>query len=101
MMRPLVCIIGLVLIESPALAQQMPCDDKDKVIAELTGERYGEVGWLALSVDGTETGTLTLYSNFRTGTWTILGNPKPNVACIVAGGKSLKILTPPKQGKPL
>ncbi len=89
----------LLLSAVPALAQQIACAPKDKLIKQLT-EKYSEAPTLELgSTDGTS--VWQLYANFKTGTWSLIGFPSPTVACFVGSGKSIEPMGSSIPGLPL
>lgn len=82
----------------PAHAQTVPCYPREQVAAYLTGEKYTEQAMLELS--GTPSGlVLQVYGNLMTGTWTIVGLPNPLMACVLEGGKKIKVLKPTVPGE--
>ncbi len=85
------------LLSATAAFGQMSCGPRANILAEITGPKYLEVPMIELDVDGTESKKLTLYSNYAKSTWTLIGYPRPGIACIVAGGKAILI---PEMAKP-
>ncbi len=68
----------------------------------VTGKEYSEHAIFDASVAcGRGECPLRIFGNAQTGTWTIIVQPQPGIACIFLGGENL---TPAKQapkGKPL
>ena len=86
------------LIAAPAKAQQPMCGPRLEVLAALTGARYSEAPMIELENSQM---TLHVYVNPATGTWTMIGLPGPQIACIVAAGKKMKMLRTETGGAPL
>lgn len=81
-------------LTAPASAQG--CGPYEEVRKYL-GEKYGE------SVIGrgiANGGLFELWLNPETGSWTVLGRPRPDVACPLSGGTDWEFAMPAAQGRP-
>lgn len=89
-MKTISCAIGLVaamLLSSSANAGQ--CAPKEMVIEQL-GDRYGEVTFASgIAIDS----SVKFFGNPQTGTWSMVVIRPDGLACVIATGEGLEVVT--------
>lgn len=90
----------IVLMASGAHAAQMGCFPAITVIPEITGSKWSET----LSVVGsikTPQGPVPFmtFVNGKTGTWTMISRPTPDMACVIALGDGYEASYPDDPGE--
>ena len=78
------------------ITNTMPCDNTELFVKILT-ENYKEVPIIIGKADDAANSMMTLWTNPKTGSWTIIAT-KDNISCVIGVGKSLKLID---LGKPI
>ena len=75
----------LALLATPAVAAEPPCAPRDAIAKSLGGAPH----WEALTAVGetTDGGLLEIWTNDRTGTWTVLLTTPDGRACLISAGQ--------------
>ena len=74
----------VMLLSLPASAQSVSCDQRERVVAKLTGLGETQAG-MGLSTKGQ---VFEIWSSNRTGTWTIVLSHSTGLSCIMSYGQS-------------
>ena len=86
-MRSLIIGAALAVLSVPAMAQQMPCGPRDKVINGIAG-KFGETRQsIGLHPRGS---IVEVYANTETGTWTIVVTTPGGRSCLMSAGQSFQ-----------
>lgn len=84
------CLFLLMGYLSPQAQEGRPrCGPYDQAIATITGEHYKEVPFAeAMMKSPGGDRPVRFFANATTGTWTIITQPAPGIACIMMGGEN-------------
>jgi hypothetical protein len=86
-MRKLIVLIAALtvsLVSTAAMAQSLPCDDRDKVL-ELLAKKYSETPVAAGVTSGGA--LLEVLTNSKSGTWSIIITSPQGMSCLTATGE--------------
>lgn len=73
-----------------SITSVMPCGDT-KIVTEALRERYKEIPIIIGKADDEVSSVMSLWTNFKTGTWTLVAT-KEDLSCVIGTGKSLKVI---------
>lgn len=95
--------LALCLLVAPAHAEDLLCDDRDAIVAQLRdsfGETLVAVGVIPAK-PGRPSGLMSIYTNPEKGTWTVTitapneSAPSGFASCVPATGEGFRLLLPP------